>query len=229
MSRSGKFFPGIIACFAVSLLAVVIIPNSQLGRQAPEFKLDDGRVVESYPVRELGLAARGREVYIEQGCQTCHSQVVRGSGTADVERGWGVRKSVPRDFLFENPPLVGSVRIGPDLCNVGSASWRNEPTDDPYKPAKRDAEWHLLHLYQPSSMSKTSNMPAYSFLFNTHRVAGSGSKDALKLPKNLAPEEGFEIVPSPEAKALVAYLLSLDRSHSLKEVPAVASTSPTRK
>ena len=72
-------------------------------------------------------------------------------------------------------------------------------------------------------------MPAYAFLFQKHRIAGSGAKDALKLTGDLAPEEGYEIVPTPDAKALVAYLLSLDRSHSLKEAPVVAVTAPTRK
>jgi cytochrome c oxidase cbb3-type subunit 2 len=73
-------------------------------------------------------------------------------------------------------------------------------------------------------------MPSYSFLFKTHRIAGSGDKDALKgLPTSLLPQEGFEIIPSADAKALVAYLLSLDRSHSLKEAPAVAATAPVGK
>ncbi|MEI6870895.1 MAG: cbb3-type cytochrome c oxidase subunit II [Verrucomicrobiota bacterium] len=210
-------------------MATVIIPNSQLGGLSPEFKLDEGRVVDSYPTAELGLAARGKDVYIAQGCQACHSQTVRGGGSADVERGWGVRMSTPRDFLFENPPVIGSTRIGPDLGNVGAVSWRNEPSDDPYKPAKRDAEWQMLHLYQPSVVSKSSNMPSYAFLFQKHRVAGSGSKDALKLTGDSAPEDGYEIVPTPDAKALVAYLLSLDRSHPLKEAPVVASSAPTRK
>jgi len=230
MSHSGIIFPGIIACFAVSLTATVIVPNAQLGSLSPEFKEEDGRVVDSYPVADVSLAARGKEVYVSQGCQSCHTQVVRGNDTADVERGWGVRKTVPRDYLFENPPVIGAGRLGPDLANIGSKSWRNEPADDPYKPERRDAAWQMLHLYHPTAVSKLSNMPAYSFLFKTHRIAGSGDKDALKgLPKSLLPQEGFEIIPSADAKALVAYLLSLDRSHSLKEAPAVAATAPAGK
>ncbi len=230
MSHSGIIFPGIIACFAVSLAATVIIPNSQLGSLSPEIKEEDGRFVDAYPVADLSLAARGKEVYVSQGCQSCHTQVVRGNDTADVERGWGVRKTVPRDYLFENPPLVGAGRLGPDLANVGSTAWRNEPADDPYKPVKRDAAWQMLHLYHPTAVSKLSNMPSYSFLFQKHRIAGSGDKDALtNLPKTLLPEDGFEIVPSADVKALVAYLLSLDRSHSLKEAPAVAASAPAHK
>ena len=76
MSHSGIIFPGIIACFAVSLAATVIIPNSQLGSLSPEIKEEDGRFVDAYPVADLSLAARGKEVYVSQGCQSCHTQVV---------------------------------------------------------------------------------------------------------------------------------------------------------
>jgi len=228
MSRSGVLFPGVLACLALSLAVTVILPYAEGGKLSPQYKEEDGRVVDSYPVEELGTASRGKEVYIAQGCQTCHTQVVRGADTADVERGWGVRKSVQRDFIFENPPVVGAVRLGPDLANVGAATWRNEQLEDPFKPAKRDAEWHMLHLYHPTVASKNSNMPCYDFLFKKHRIAGSGSKDALKLPKDVAVEGGYEVIPTPDAKALVAYLLSLDRSHSLKEAPVVATAAPSK-
>ena len=51
------------------------------------------------------------------------------------------RRTVARDYIFDNPPLLGSSRIGPDLANVGSAKWRNEPADEDYqfRPEKRDA------------------------------------------------------------------------------------------
>jgi cytochrome c oxidase cbb3-type subunit 2 len=95
------------------------------------------------------------------------------------------------------------------------------------------AAWHHHHLYSPRSLNSDSNMPAYHFLYEKRRINGEPSADALKLTGPDAPPDGFEIVPSYEAKCLVAYLMSLNQSHPLKEVtsgaaPAVAApaTSP---
>jgi cytochrome c oxidase cbb3-type subunit 2 len=73
-------------------------------------------------------------------------------------------------------------------------------------------------------------MPAYRFLYEKRRISGEPSADALKLTDRDTPPEGWEIVPTYEAKALVAYLMSLDQSHPLKEVksgaPPAAAASP---
>ena len=222
MSRSSTLFAGLAACFALSLGLCVLLPQAQLGSLSPDFKEEDGRITEVYPTFAGGIAAAGREVYISQGCQACHSQVVRGAETTDMERGWGVRRTVARDYLFENPPVLGVRRIGPDLANIGAQGWRNEPADDTARPAKRDATWHFLHLYHPTAIIKVSNMPAYKGLFQLRKITGAPSLDALSLPAEMAPAEGFEVVPKAEAKSLVAYLLSLNRSHPLKEAGAVA-------
>lgn len=222
MSRISSLFTGLSACFAISLGVCVLLPQAQLGSLSPDFKEEDGKISDVYPTPSGGIAAAGREVYVSQGCQTCHSQVVRGAETADMERGWGARRTVARDYLFENPPVLGSRRLGPDLANVGSSGWRNEPADDQVRPAKRDAAWHYLHLYHPTAIVKASNMPSYKSLFDLRKVTGAASLDALALPAEMAPPAGFELVPKAEAKSLVAYLLSLDRSHPLKEAGAVA-------
>lgn len=69
-------------------------------------------------------------------------------------------------------------------------------------------------------------MPAYRFLYEKHQVAGERSADALELSGREAPPPGWEIVPSYEAKCLVAYLMSLDQSHPLKEVKTAAGAPP---
>lgn len=66
-------------------------------------------------------------------------------------------------------------------------------------------------------------MPAYKFLYEKRRVGGEPSADALHLKGEEAPGEGWEIVPSYDAKALVAYLMSLDQSHPLPEVKSGAA------
>jgi len=96
-------------------------------------------------------------------------------------------------------------------------------------PPQYSAAWHHLHLYSPRSVlaGSTSNMPAFKFLYEKRRVSGERAADALKLTGADALPDEWEVVPSYDAKCLVAYLMSLDQSHELKEaklgsVPASA-------
>ena len=125
------------------------------------------------------------------------------------ERGWGRRRTVAEDFLFDYPVMVGSQRIGPDLADVGARL--------------PDANWHLAHLYAPRSKSEGSTMPPYRFLFEKRRINGERSPDAL--PAELAPDAGYEIAPTAEAKALVAYLLSLRAETPLFDAPLTAPSA----
>jgi cytochrome c oxidase cbb3-type subunit 2 len=68
-------------------------------------------------------------------------------------------------------------------------------------------------------------MPAYRFLYEKRRISGERSADALKLTGKEAPAEGWEVVPTYDAQCLVAYLMSLDQSHPLKEVKSAAPAS----
>jgi cytochrome c oxidase cbb3-type subunit 2 len=68
-------------------------------------------------------------------------------------------------------------------------------------------------------------MPAYRFLYEKRLISGERSADALNLRAADAPPDGWEIVPTYEAKCLVAYLMSLDQSHPLKEVKSTAPAS----
>ncbi len=111
---------------------------------------------------------------------------------------------------------------------------------DQTPPAKSNAvlpysaAWHHQLLYAPRSIAKYSNMPPYRFLYEKRRIGGAPSADALILEGDEAPPEGWEIVPTYEAKCLVAYLMSLNQSHALNEVrtataaaaPAAAAAAP---
>jgi cbb3-type cytochrome oxidase cytochrome c subunit len=131
----------------------------------------------------------------------------------DIARGWGLRRTVAEDFLFDSPVMLGSQRIGPDLANVGGRL--------------PDPKWHLLHLYAPRLQVKNSMMPPYRFLFEKRRIERVRSPDALVLPPELAPEPGYEILPKTEAKALVAYLTSLHADAPLFVAPVtVAEAAP---
>ena len=226
MSRSTTLFAGLFGSFAVSCFALILIPQSQIGGLQPQFTEEDGRFSDIYPVRNPSIE-KGRAVYASEGCIYCHSQQIRDpqEGT-DLERGWGARRTVARDYIFETYPFLGSQRLGPDLSSVGSPDWRNEPKDDTEsRPKVRDAAWHYLHLYSPRTLDSSSNQPPYRYLFEERKISGQGSADALKLTGEDAPTEPYvEIVPSADAKALVTYLLSLDRSHPLKEASAAPAT-----
>jgi len=129
----------------------------------------------------------------------------------DIQRGWGVRHSVAADYLYDAPVQLGSLRAGPDLANVGGRL--------------ADANWHLMHLYAPGIV-KDSRMPSFKFLFEKRKVGVTPSPDALTgLPKEFAPADGYEVVPKPEAKQLVAYLLSLRADAPLYEAPFTPATT----
>src|SRR5262249_44684263 len=95
------------------------------------------------------------------------------------------------------------------------------------RPLPYTATWHHRHLYNPRSVSEDSNMPAYRFLYEKRRIGGVGAPDAVNFVGDTgnAPGTGWEIVPSYDAKCLVAYLMSRNQSHPLKEAKAAATTA----
>jgi len=131
----------------------------------------------------------------------------------DISRGWARRRTVAEDYLYDYPVMLGSHRIGPDLANVGV----RQP----------DANWHLRHLYQPRLEVKESTMPPYRFLFELRKIERAASPDALALTGDQASPAGYEIVPKPEARALVAYLLSLRADAPLFNAPLAVAAAPT--
>jgi cytochrome c oxidase cbb3-type subunit 2 len=100
---------------------------------------------------QLSQIARGRQVYISEGCINCHSQYVRPN-TADVLM-WGPAQTIS-EVRSQRPPLIGNRRQGPDLAEVG---------------ARRSPGWLKAHFYNPAEVSGTSIMPSYGFLFSDGR------------------------------------------------------------
>lgn len=154
------------------------------------------------PPTPSGLAQTGARVFASEGCLECHSLSVRGpSGSADLTRGWGERRSVPRDYLFRESALVGFSRIGPDLSNIGNRI--KEPMD------------LMKHLYNPRNLKSTSTCPPHPWLFEMKLAGSRNESDSLPLPR----KDWKQIIPSYQAKALVAYLQSLNLNYSLPEAP----------
>ena len=85
-----------------------------------------------YPAPKSGMADRGRQIYAANGCVYCHSQQVRADyASTDIERKWGDRRSAPRDYLFERPVVLGKMRLGPDLSNIGKRAPVEEESASP--------------------------------------------------------------------------------------------------
>jgi len=132
----------------------------------------------------------------------------------DIHRGWGTRRTVAQDFAADATAMPGSLRMGPDLANVGER--------------RRDMNWQLAHLYSPSQVTKGSPMPAYTFLFERKKIGKEASPDALKSVGDFnAPTDGYEIVPKPEGRALAAYLASLSAETPLYEAPVTPPPAAT--
>jgi len=94
-------------------------------------------------------------------------------------------------------------------------------------PPMYSAAWHHVHLYAPRSINPDSNMPSYRFLYQKRRITGERSAEALQLSGSDAPPQGWEIVPTFDAKCVVAYLMGLNQSHPLKEVRSVGGAPAT--
>jgi cbb3-type cytochrome oxidase cytochrome c subunit len=289
-----------------------VIPNWQIGHLNPQ---SDEEGTDIYPLPQSGMVTRGARVYAANGCNYCHSEQVRaGYAGADIERKWGDRRSAPRDYIFERPVLLGKMRMGQDLANIGARAPKEEESPSPKggaspapqgaaaspgapasakgaspppatspspataaatspgaiaskpptspgpaspSPSKSpaagaaaaaspaaspspsapwpeqtaglppmySAAWHHVHLYSPRSINLDSNMPSYRFLYQTRRISDARSSDALQLTGSDAPPEGWEIVPTYDAKCLVAYMMALNQSHPLKDVRSAGASA----
>ena len=127
---------------------------------------------------------------------------------ADIRRGWGFRRTVARDYLLDQPVMLGSRRIGPDLSNIGNR--------------RPDANWHLLHLFQPRKVVQNSFMPGYGYLFEKRDLRGGENPNALRHKGRLVTDDqGRQVIPKPAAGDLAAYLLSLRLDLPVFEAPGL--------
>ena len=200
MKTGPTIFFGAFLAFLISFQLIIAKPQSGIGQQDIAVAKWSG---ERYPSMPPGQTKQGAEVYRSLGCASCHSQQVRGS-EADLQR-WGVRRTVAQDYLYDSPVLLGENRIGPDLSNVGARL--------------PDANWHYLHLFNPRGLVEKSVMPPYKFLFDVVQRGAIPDPDALKLPESFEIEAGFEVIPTTEARALIAYLLGRKFDVGLEEAP----------
>lgn len=157
----------------LAILSLLVVTIGGIVEIAPLFWIDSTieKVRGVRPYTPLELA--GRNIYVREGCYSCHSQMVRPFRD-EVER-YG-HYSLAAESMYDHPFQWGSKRTGPDLARVGG---------------RYSDEWHVQHLKDPRSTVPESIMPGYAFLAERELVAGDMSADlrALKLAG----------VPYPEA------------------------------
>jgi cbb3-type cytochrome oxidase cytochrome c subunit len=129
----------------------------------------------------------------------------------------------PSPGQMANTTPGGSSPVAPSAQTPG-APW---PIQTAGLPPMYSAAWHHVHLYAPRSINPDSNMPSYRFLYEKRRIGGERSAEALQLSGSDAPPEGWEVIPTYDAKCVVAYLMGLNQSHPLKEVRSVGAAPAT--
>ncbi|ASL26173.1 cytochrome-c oxidase, cbb3-type subunit II [Azotobacter chroococcum] len=151
------------------------------------------------------LQLEGRDIYIKEGCVSCHSQMVRPF-RAETER-YG-HYSVAGESVWDHPFLWGSKRTGPDLARVGG---------------RYSDDWQRAHLYNPRNVVPESKMPAYPWLVE-HKLTGENTADKMEAMRTLGvPYTDEDIAGARESvkgktemDALVAYLQVLGTSIKTK-------------
>jgi cytochrome c oxidase cbb3-type subunit II len=203
MNRAKGLFFGVFFLFGLSWLALAAYPYITFAGLQRSKDEATGALA---PPGNPGTADQGAHVFAANGCFYCHSQYVRGKNEgSDIERKWGKRRTVARDYMFDRVVFLGTSRLGADLTNVGDR--------------QNDPQWFYRFLYNPQAMAPESVMPAYRWLFTTREIQGQPSADAVKLEGTDTPPRGYEVVPTAEGRALVDYLLSRKTNYPLPEAP----------
>lgn len=207
--------------------AVQIIPTVMVERAGNI----EGRVQVPYSPLEL----IGRDIYIREGCYTCHSQMIRTMVPDVLRYGPAENQGYSRlgESIYDFPFQWGSKRTGPDLARIGGPIVEG---NEFMRSGNRNNEWHYLHMMDPRSTSPGSNMPAYPWLerqtydlntivrrvkvqrdwlgvpypedLNADGIARQVETQALEIARDLRDKSIF-ISPDSEMVALIAYLQKL--------------------
>lgn len=127
------------------------------------------------------LELQGRDIYVREGCYTCHSQMIRPFRSEVARYG---EYSKAGEFIYDHPFQWGSKRTGPDLARIGG---------------KYPDSWHFNHMYEPTSMSPGSIMPSYPWLFeNSIDTALTPAKIRAMQTLGVPYEEGYDAIANTD-------------------------------
>ena len=185
----------------MALLVILVISVGGLVEIVPLFFMKDT----TEPVKGLkpytALQLEGRDVYIREGCYTCHSQMIRPF-RAETER-YG-HYSVAGEFVYDHPFQWGSKRTGPDLARVGG---------------RYSDDWHRVHLINARDVVPESNMPGFPWL-ETDKVDETMTAKKMDAMRTLGvpytqkeiDEAAAAVKDKTEMDALISYLQVLGTS-----------------
>jgi cytochrome c oxidase cbb3-type subunit I/II len=204
-----------IQLLIVSLIVVVIGGAIEI---VPTFLVKSNIPTISSVKPYTPLELQGRDIYVREGCYTCHSQMVRPFRDETARYG---EYSKAGEFVYDHPFQWGSKRTGPDLARVGG---------------KYPDSWHFNHMMDPSSMSPGSIMPSYGWLIEDKVDVSStvakikamqrlgvpypegyekiAAKDMEKQATDIAAslkKDGLDVAADKEIIALIAYLQKLGK------------------
>jgi cytochrome c oxidase cbb3-type subunit I/II len=209
---------------ALALIAILIGGIMEL---VPTFLIKSNVSTISSVKPYTPLELHGRDIYIREGCVSCHTQLVRPF-RSETERYGEYSKS--GEYVYDHPFLWGSKRTGPDLQRIG---------------AKYNDSWHYYHMLDPGSVSAGTIMPAYPWLYEqvfdknqtaekikALRTIGvpypegyeeTANEDLMKQANRIVENlqmEGIETSSEAEIIALIAYLQRLGTDIKVKEQTA---------
>ncbi len=188
----------VIACVTASLFE--IIPMFLIRSNIPTIA-----TVKPYTPLELA----GRDVYVAEGCNNCHSQMIRPIRSETVRYG---EYSKPGEFVYDHPHLWGSRRIGPDLQRIGG---------------KYPNLWHVRHFENPRSVTPQSIMPSYDFLLTTPLDFDSiprhvQAQQLIGVPYTDADIKGARLAAKTQAVALAKDIVDQGGPKHLEDMQVVA-------
>lgn len=212
---------GMMPTFSVLTLVAIlvgglieIIPTLYVHTYAPQ-----ASSVAPYTPLELA----GRDMYVREGCYTCHSQMIRALPEDVLRYG---KASLPEESVYDRPFQWGSKRTGPDLARVGG---------------KYPDLWHYRHMLDPRSVTPNSIMPAYPWLFSDKinfdilekklsvmqqlgvpytdeevaNAAQSAREEAKKIAEGLVNDSPIKGLEDREIIAMIAYIQRLGKNPEL--------------
>ncbi|MBL7756045.1 MAG: cytochrome-c oxidase, cbb3-type subunit I [Chitinophagaceae bacterium] len=154
------------------------------------------------------LELQGRDIYLREGCYTCHSQMVRPFRDEVARYG---EYSKAGEFVYDHPFQWGSKRTGPDLAREGG---------------KQTDSWHYNHMYDPRSMSPGSIMPAYPWLLDRKiDTASTGAKIRAMQTLGVPYPEGYDKLANRDLMQqadAIANNLQKDKIETMSNVEIIA-------
>ena len=210
------------------ILSLIVILIGGVIEMVPTFMIKSNVPTISSVKPYTPLELHGRDIYVREGCYTCHSQMIRPF-RSETERYGEYSKA--GEFVYDHPFQWGSKRTGPDLAREGTGN------------LKKSNGWHFRHFREPSSMSEGSIMPPYLFMMEQNvdtsetgakiramqtlgvpypigfdKIANTKLMEQATIISNDLRNDSIRISPNKEVIALIAYIqrMGVDISQNKK-------------